>query len=111
MGLKMINIPLLTNQSTNEIVVLMQGNRLSPRLKEGEHVTFYTDVSPELETCVLTASGNNLNIEIYNGTQTNIIGGEISRYMKRTKVDFSNVIKLNWCNFTLSPLPSISLIN
>ena len=56
---------------------------------------FSIDTAPDLECCELTAVGDNLNIEIYNGTQTNVIGSEIPKYMKRTKVDFSNIIKFN----------------
>ena len=80
---------------TKTIVVLMQSNRLSPRLQLGEHVLFETNEQPALDCCVLTAIGNDLKVEIYNGTQTKIIGSEVARFMKRTKVNFSNIIELN----------------
>lgn len=93
----MISSELFKNQSTNDIIVMMQSNRLSPRLQEGEHVLFNRVEPPALECCVMTANGDNLSVEIYNGTQTNIIGGEVGRYMKRSGSMFSsfNVIKLS----------------
>ena len=91
------NYQAIKNQeaTTRTIVVLMQNNRLSPRLQLGEHVIFETNEQPELDCCVLTAIDNDLKVEIYNGTQTNIIGSEVARLMKRTKVNFSNIIELN----------------
>lgn len=68
---------------------------MSSRLKVGEHVMFSTHAAPDLECYVMTAEGDNFNIHIYDGTQTNIIGNEIARYMKRTKVNFSNIINLD----------------
>ena len=90
------NQPFISSEAINNtIVVLMQSNRLSPRLQLGEHVLFETNEPPALECCVLTAIGNDLKVEIFNGTQINIIGSEVARFMKRTKVNFSNIIELN----------------
>ena len=86
---------LLTNKPASEILVLMLSNRLTPRLQLGEHVLFDTNEPPALECCVLTALGNDLKVEIYNVTQINIIGSEVARFMRRTKVNFANIIKLN----------------
>ena len=90
------NQPFISSEAINKtIVVLMLSNRLSPRLKLGEHVLFETNEQPALDCCVLTAIGNDFKVEIYNGSQINIIGSEVARLMKRTKVNFSNIIELN----------------
>lgn len=89
------NQPFKSSEAINKtIVVLMQSNRLSPRLKLGEHALFETNELPALDCCVLTAIGNDLKIEIYNGTQTNIIGSEVARYMKKSDSIFSEVKKI-----------------
>ena len=78
----------------NKFLVLMESNRLSPRLKLGEHVLIDTDEPPELECCVLMLKDDNFHIEIFTGNQTNIIGSEVARYLDKSASIFSQTNKI-----------------
>ena len=78
----------------NKFLVLMESNRLSPRLKLGEHVLIDTDELPELECCVLMLKDDNFHIEIFTGNQTNIIGSEVARYLDKSASIFSQTNKI-----------------
>ena len=82
------------NPVPGKFLVLMESNRLSPRLKSGEHVLIDKDEPPELECCVLVLKGDNFHIEIFTGHQTNIIGSEVARYMKNSGSIFSQTNKI-----------------